>query len=460
LTIILPFVADNYTFVHIHCHFINFTNTFFMNTFRLKSKISTLFAALVIGFSLQSCNKEADKATPSDVTATADTWCTPVTPPSCKQVALISQNQQVGTVDVGTNNGDIYLTYNITKPNLYLLEAHSDIFSTMAQFRSCGKVSSYCVYPDRFLFSRAWSCYARTTTYTVVIPRIYAYLVGCGDCFNVAGFVELSNGGTAWAGTCTKTTTGVAPDLTKSFGGSTWSTYFEFCKSECDKSIDFTYAWEDVNSSANDADYNDVVMQSTVVKSATELKIDFLATARGATFDHKFKFRVPKAGVTGIVGAASYTQDATYYYVTVFESTKQALPSSPGSVFSNTEPQLDCVPFAAKEITLTLNSSFVYNAAKPFEPFITVFNSGNALAGTGYDLYIYSVSNRDTWTSTAGKVFPSGIVIPADWRWPVEGVSVTRPYPNFTSITDGFNTTWFNNLATPELTFDKTACNN
>jgi hypothetical protein len=71
--------------------------------------------------------------------------------------------------------------------------------------------------------------------------------------------------------------------------------------------------------------------------------------------------------------------------------------------------------------------------------------------------YIYT--HRDAWTPTGCKTYPNGILIPFDWRWLLEGLNITVPYPNFTSLTDGLAPTWANTLADPSKTFDKSSCN-
>ena len=114
-----------------------------------------------------------------------------------------------------------------------------------------------------------------------------------------------------------------------------------------------------------DQDYNDLVVQSDVTKSPTELKINFLATARGAAYDHSFLVKISIAGIVDIFGtdpAYPTTNDGTYYYVTVFG------------------------------------------------------------------------------------------------RWPLESVPITQPYPNFTSITGGFNMMWYTPLADASKTFNKANC--
>lgn len=449
-----------------------------MNTNRTPIKISWLVSALALALSFQSCNKEDKSAMPSP-TAASQAQGAVVVP--CKEVCLVAgQNTRVGTVGVGVDGDNIVVTYTITAPNVYLMEAHVDLFDNLADFGRARKLSGGGAIPGKFAFQQSFSSGSRTTTYTATIPKAYADNLNSSDgCYYVATHAALSTGDTAWGGLCTSTPTGVTLNGALQFPGSNWGVYFEFCKSMCPQTIttlpiNFTYAWEDLNGSGNDADYNDFVVQANVVKSQAEMKITFLATARGAGFDHKFRFKIAKTGIVGgiagISGASSVTQDATNYYVTVFESTKAALPPSPGASFANTEPrQTACTPFAYKEVKLAIDSTFPYNSAIPYEPYLSVYRSGDATSGLpNYDLYIYQLSNRDTWTTTDGKLYPNGIVIPSDWRWPYENVSINgrtsgvtiagAPYPSFTSIDEGFTPLWYNNLANPAATFNKTIC--
>ena len=49
---------------------------------------------------------------------------------------------------------------------------------------------------------------------------------------------------------------------------------------------------------------------------------------------------------------------------------------------------------------------------------------------------------NDTWVATDGQRYPNGILIPSDWKWPLESMPITGPYPNFMSLTVGFNPLW------------------
>jgi hypothetical protein len=132
----------------------------------------------------------------------------------------------------------------------------------------------------------------------------------------------------------------------------------------------------------------------------------------------------------------------------VFESTKAALPGTATNVTANkvaTEPYR--TP-ASKTVTVMLSPSYVYNSAKPYEPLITVYTSGTVADATPpvYDLYVKEITalpRMDTFVYPAdGKTYPNGIVIPADWRWPLEMQLISGPYP--TSVSTYFAPGWYN----------------
>jgi LruC domain-containing protein len=231
------------------------------------------------------------------------------------------------------------------------------------------------------------------------------------------------------------------------FPGLNGGSFFKLDKTECADPIDFTYAWEDLRNTGNDADYNDLVIKSDVTKRATTMDITFVAAARGAFYDHAFKFNLPKTGVTSITGAANVQNNGTFYTVTVFPSTKTALPSSSASGFANTVASEICVTPATRTVTVNITSAFPYNATRPYQPFISVYTSGTASGTPDYDLGIYDLATKtgDTWTDGEGKVFPNGILIPANWKWPLENVQISAVYPTFTSLPN-FTPTWANTV--------------
>ncbi|WP_207423919.1 LruC domain-containing protein [Desertivirga brevis] len=380
-------------------------------------------------------------------------------PAPCIQRCLVAgQKTYVGSIDVAiSSNEDILVTYNITKPGIYLMETHTDVFSSMDQFKQEKKVSNGGASPGQFTFKSSWTKGEQKTKHTVVIPKAYysKYLQN-SRCLFIATHAALSNGETAWGGLCADTPKGVSLDNAKQFPGKNWSTYFEFCLDECKEEIDFTYAWEDQRYKGNDGDYNDLVLQADVIRTSSELKLTFLATARGASYDHIFKIRIPKQGIVDIFSPngprPAVTTDGNDYIITVFESTKTAQPATNKWGFVNTLMAEKCDPFAYREIVLTTNSTFSYNAAKPYIPFITCYSSGKVGVGTPFDLSIYELSGKDTWVTNDGKVLPNGILIPRDWRWPVEWQIITGPYPKFPEKG------WADYFVNPSLTYDKKKC--
>lgn len=419
-----------------------------MHTPALPAKFRMLFSALCLSLTFQSCNKEVETVLPTQ-SSTADVTTVPAT---CKSVCLVAgRTMYVGTVDVALDANYLYVTYNITKPGVYLLETHADIFDTQQNFRNAKKLSGGGAIPGKFAYKASWRASDRKTSYTVTIPRTAVDALGA-NCFNIASHAALSNGETAWGGLCTETRNGVTLNGADQFQGANWGTYFSFCKDACAGPADFTYAWEDLRNTGNDADYNDLVIKSAITKTNALMEIKFTASARGAGYDHAFKFTIPKTGVDNVyVTPPSSVQDnGMFYTVTVFPSTKAALPGSGASGFANTVAAETCVNPAVQSVSIAINSAFLYNPARPYEPFISVYTSGTATGTPSYDLDIYDLVAKtgDTWTD-AGKAYPNGILIPADWKWPLEQTRITLPYPTFTSLTDGFTTTWADVLADP-----------
>ena len=434
-----------------------------MNLNRLKANAGLLVSALALSFSLQSCSKDnaLNSPTPS-AAATAQKAVT--TLPFCKSVCLVAgQHAYVGTVETVMDGGDLLVTY---RSSVAISEVHVDVFATLGAFEMTKNVRNGNPVPGQFAYSQTFASNPAVFAYTVTVPA--SVISALPDQFFVVAHAALANGETAWGGLCTEGTAGtVSLAAVDQFPGKNWATYFSFNKRECDRNISFTYAWEDLNNMGNDMDYNDLVMQSKVLYTNTanvkQLDLTFFSKARGAAYDHKFKFRILKAGVDGVYHAVmddmTVTSDATYYYVTVFESTKQTMPGTPA--YANTVAGEPCGSPVSKTVTLKLNSSFVYNNAKPFEPFISVYVSGNALSGpSNYDLYIKEVTDRpgqDVFAYTAGgPQYPNGIVIPADWRWPVERQNISGPYPS--SLSSSFAPGWHSNTALNYLALTYSPC--
>ncbi|MGY2132219.1 LruC domain-containing protein [Hymenobacter sp. HD11105] len=434
-----------------------------MRTQGLNSRVSWLFSVVALMIAFQSCSDKENIASPRAISK-SNTEVPPTTPPPCKSACLVAgQHTNVGSVDVDVlANKDVRVTYKVTAPGIYLLEVHMDVFAlnNVAGFKAAGKANNGGAIPGKFTYKQSFNKSAQQREFSFTIPAGQL----SEDCFSIAAHAALSNGETAWGSMCSESNKGVSMDKTATFGGKNWSGYFNFCKSECRQQIDFTYAWEDLQNIGNDGDYNDLVVQSIVTKSTSELTINFLAVARGASLDHAFKFRIPTKGIIMESGkpqiflgpnAVDVTTNGLFYEVTMYPSTAASLPGLGASGFTNTVQADPCFSFPSQKVTIKTNNEFVYDAAKPYEPFITVKTS------TPYDLYIYGVTpDAATWLdgSIPQKQYPNGIIIPKDWAWPVERQIITGPYPAFTSITEGFNSNWAASLADASLTYDKSKC--
>lgn len=427
-----------------------------MNAHWLPPKFKALFSALCLSLAFQSCNKDAESILPSQ-TSSSEAMVAPAT---CASVCLVAgQRMYTGTVDVALDANYLYVTYNITAPNVYLLETHLDVFDNIDAFRNAKKISGGGAIPGKFAYKASFSAGIRKNSYTATIPRSVIDATGTDDCFFIASHAALSNGETAWGGLCNESGNGVSLNKANQFPGANWGTYFEFCKSSCSSTADFTYAWEDLRNAGNDADYNDLVIKSDIIKTSNMMQIKFTASARGAGYDHAFKFNIPKTGIPlgamGIFNAASVEDMGTHFTVTVFPSTKTALPSPSG--FANTLATEPCVAPNVHTVTIAIDNSFLYDAARPYEPFISVYTSGTASGTPSYNLNVYGVTTpADTWTDTDNDVYPNGILIPSDWKWPLEMVRITTAYPNFKSINDGFNPAW---AETPPVDGTFSTCN-
>ena len=434
-----------------------------MNNQRSQTKLATLLTALAFLFASQGCSKEDDPSVLGGAKTSQNQ--NTVAPKPCTSVCLVAgKNMLVGTVGAAMVGEDLLVTYNVTKPGVFLLEIHLDVFTSEAQLIADGKVKKGNAAPGQFAFKKSFSLGDQKQEYTVTVPKAYLDLKNPEgkDCFFVATHAALSNNETAWGGLCSDTRTGTSVTTARQFSGNNWGVYFQFCKSDCSTTpVAFTYAWEDLNEDGpgNDRDYNDLVIKSSMTQSGKIMTLNFIAAARGAFFDHKFSIKIPKLHITGTVsspdGPVTVTSDATYHYITVFASTKDALPGVGGSgSFANTSASENCVPLAQRLIVLETDGFDFSTMTYMFEPFITV--TPPFQGSVPYDLYIHAVSmakangRDDTWVTADGQRYPNGILIPTDWRWPLESMPITSPYPNFTSLTAGFNPLWFN---TPDANY-------
>lgn len=466
-----------------------------MSTRALTPRIAVYLAALALLLSTASCKKLDDElmdprsAADSGKAAGGSLASMEGTAEPCKEVCLVAgQHNYVGKVSVfKLDESNIRVTYsldNVAAPGtqIYLKEVHLEVFTSMAKLIEQKKVNNGNAVPGQFTDKKSFSDNRTSFFFDVDIS-------GMGDkVFYIAAHAALSNGETAWGGDCNKNgTRDILNNPDNRFPGKNWGVFFDYSKSLCPSEqgrVDFTYAWEDLRGDGtNDSDYNDLVIQSDMMsKTPTMMKVRFLAKARGASYEGQFKFRIPKAGIASIASfvagptnllplenQVSAVEAGNFYEVTVFSSTKAAL-RDPNNEFANTIVGTTCIQAAMQEITINISNNDAFTAAnpnlstRPFEPFISVYRSRNVndaeanAALPPYDLYVYEVSGRDTWTAN-GKEYPNGIVIPRAWAWPTESVNILGPYPNFGHSVGGVvDPNWFvTGSPYPAGTF--TACN-
>lgn len=474
-----------------------------MFTLPLKSKIGVTLSVMAMALSLQSCNKDSEQVAP-DITAasqssnaliTSGANITKLDLPGTTVSLIAGQYNDAGIVQavIEPGSGDLLVTYVLNTGVSLITEIHLEVFKTPTEVMTVKSekfLSGGGAIPGKFQYS---STFAGGVTGARI--RIYANelagLVGASECFSIAAHAVVGTE-TAWAqladpsvipGTkrLNRTNTGT------NFPGSNWSAYFNFCRPTT--IISNTYVWEDLQYSGNDADYNDLVIQSKfATPTNNEAQITFIAAARGALYDHAFKFKIPKAGIAlNSDGSPAIwrsdkgplepiTAQGDLWVVTVFPSTKDVLPAAGSSTYDwtcNTSPTQSVVT-KPKEVMLaiTTTSTFSYKSTYPINPFITV----KPTTGQTYDLYVQGPAtaadlqlpnSSSTWAetvSTAGgnvtTTFPNGVIIPSNWRWPRENVRITQVYPLFTTnvvdmLTQGLaiNPAWAQQPTSPTADF-------
>jgi len=230
--------------------------------------------------------------------------------------------------------------------------------------------------------------------------------------------------------------------------------------------------FEDLYPAVGDADYNDavVVFAYELVTDAQGGVLDILATyhlvARGSAFDHLLGLHLPgiPADATGVVRLERFSGDPNQPSViepelsitdliqlkarridNLIPSTVTALPPASGQGFANTQSTV--------VDNLAASSRVLISFDEPLAP--------ETLGAAPYDLYfgvdhglIYDVhlpgwpgfSDRAPWLpeeegeaaflDDAGN--PWLIIVPHDWRFPLEQVQVWSAYPSFSDwVADG-----------------------
>lgn len=251
-----------------------------------------------------------------------------------------------------------------------------------------------------------------------------------------------------------------------------------------------TIAFEDNYPSVGDADYNDVVVQFAIeeVLSATGQLKDLAGTwhlvARGARHDHRFGLSVPNVpgSVTGSVAIERFAGDGnhtepksfplhsflqsdldglpTIRVDSIFPSTMAALPAQGAKNHSNTLlPQPGVNPTSARFI-MSFDKAIdrAPLGLAPFDPFIEVKRDDG-----DYDVHLPGKQPFPTrpahlpketdhvTTFVDQEFFPWAMLVPYDWRYPLEGIHISTAYPAFAawrSSLGQLSTDWYQDPST------------
>jgi LruC domain-containing protein len=305
----------------------------------------------------------------------------------------------------------------------------------------------------------------------------FTYKINLGDdeqCWFVSAKVEAEQAGSTnpvslWMG-CTSGSNSVdAFYIGKNIAN---GLFVGFCQKSCTP-IDYTFAFEDLASNSNDMDYNDLVIQARYIETKqandelTNISMTFFAKARGASYDHEFSIAVPVKGssttrisrynaIGQLLSQENLSRNGVVNCV-IFPSTKQALPPNGFAEVdaSNADTTRDASGFPPclvrswkTVINITINNPAANvsgtDLTKPYDPYVIVKPTTNPTSF--YTLRIYEISQdpADLFEGTGG-MYPSGLIVPSDWAWPLERKPIKSIYPDFP------NPDWFDNKA-PDAT--------
>ena len=216
-----------------------------------------------------------------------------------------------------------------------------------------------------------------------------------------------------------------------------------------------TLAFEDLYPRPGDADYNDMVVQFRAKEEynasggLSRITMDFLPVARGAGYNHKLKLNLDGSiensaninfqteplfkGEAEVIVKRYHLQNNNYvttHYssneeIILFENTRRTIGGF-ANVYANTE-MISPKESVSLEIILenpewNLFEDRIDMDAFRYRPYLHVLN-------TRYDIDLAQNNPLDGMIDNNG--YPFGIVVPIDWRWPLEGVSIDSAYPYF-----------------------------
>ncbi len=214
-------------------------------------------------------------------------------------------------------------------------------------------------------------------------------------------------------------------------------------------------AFEDLYPNPGDADYNDMVLRFNATESYTadgeleSVNLSYLPIATGAGYNHSFW--VSLDGTISKVGNLSTDTSpiidgggkVRVSYVNLdnglvrekYFDFEDDIP-----VFLNTRQTLEGFANVYDNGDITYPREFTSIEIIPDNPELNLFNDrGDILSSdyrsflyvnnTRYGIDLYDVNSADGMVDENG--YPFGLIVPADWAWPMEGVNINDAYPHF-----------------------------
>jgi LruC domain-containing protein len=227
-----------------------------------------------------------------------------------------------------------------------------------------------------------------------------------------------------------------------------------------------TVAYEDLFPRPGDADYNDFVVNMRITENYNRnnelisIRMDFVPRARGAGYNHEFitvldgevdapsnisflsspvfsgmgYATVRRLGTNGLeISRDTYSGGAD---LVIFPDTRTALPGAPGTFASNslqnkclTEPQVTArvdIMIADPANNRLADRDVV--GIPNYRPVLHVKNTNKDIDVVDVNPNVIDVTGNGGIDSNG---YPFGIVVPANWAWPLERQHVELAYPLF-----------------------------
>ena len=230
-------------------------------------------------------------------------------------------------------------------------------------------------------------------------------------------------------------------------------------------------AYEDLYPIRGDYDFNDLVVGYRVYVNLdqdgqmTSIGGEGYLVARGADYNHDWHLRIPLpasasgSGQLSVFLPDSQTPDTQTAIsvnsgrldVLAFESVRTRW-SDGSNKFVNSPSDQNLIRGHrfSFEVTLDAALGLAQLGEPPFDPYLYVYNTEYEIHLAGFPPVLpYSRNNQDGETSFKdANGYPFAMILPEDWRIPVEEVDLGAAYPqflNFVTSGGGSNINWYRN---------------